>query len=139
MMNNVKNKRLIWTVLFMWLYFLTPIRAASEDSVDVQEIVFSHIQDAYTWHITEWNGKEIAIPLPVLIKSEERGWDLFLSHHLHQNQIHNNYYIATDGEYAGKIVEKNSLGAVAYYCSLFSGQLVGTKNIPTKSRTDLQA
>ena len=75
MMNNVKNKRLIWTVLFMWLYFLTPIRAASEDSVDVQEIVFSHIQDAYTWHITEWNGKEIAIPLPVLIKSEERGWD----------------------------------------------------------------
>ena len=109
MMNNVKNKRLIWTVLFMWLYFLTPIRAASEDSVDVQEIVFSHIQDAYTWHITEWNGKEIAIPLPVLIKSEERGWDLFLSHHLHQNQIHNNYYIATDGEYAGKIVEKNSL------------------------------
>ena len=110
MMNNVKNKRLIWTVLFMWLYFLTPIRAASEDSVDVQEIVFSHIQDAYTWHITEWNGKEIAIPLPVLIKSEERGWDLFLSHHLHQNQIHNNYYIATDGEYAGKIVEKNSLG-----------------------------
>ena len=78
MMNNVKNKRLIWTVLFMWLYFLTPIRAASEDSVDVQEIVFSHIQDAYTWHITEWNGKEIAIPLPVLIKSEERGWDLFL-------------------------------------------------------------
>ena len=33
-----------------------------------------------------------------------------LSHHLHQNQIHNNYYIATDGEYAGKIVEKNSLG-----------------------------
>ena len=39
MMNNVKNKRLIWTVLFMWLYFLTPIRAASEDSVDVQEIV----------------------------------------------------------------------------------------------------
>ena len=75
MMNNVKNKRLIWTVLFMWLYFLTPIRAASEDSVDVQEIVFSHIQDAYTWHITEWNGKEIAIPLPCLLYTSDAADD----------------------------------------------------------------
>ena len=32
--------------------------------------------------------------------------------------IHNNYYIATDGEYAGKIVEKNSLGEENYYTEL---------------------
>ena len=53
---------------------LTPAKAASGE-IDVQDIVFSHIQDAYTWHITEWNGQEIAIPLPILVKSEERGWD----------------------------------------------------------------
>ena len=57
----------------MWLSFLTPAKAASGE-IDVQDIVFSHIQDAYTWHITEWNGQEIAIPLPILVKSEERGF-----------------------------------------------------------------
>ena len=51
----------------MWLSFLTPAKAASGE-IDVQDIVFSHIQDAYTWHITEWNGQEITIPLPILVK-----------------------------------------------------------------------
>ena len=111
MMNNIKNNRLIWIVLLMWLCFLAPAHADSKkEGIDVQDIVFSHIQDAYTWHITEWNGKEIAISLPILVKSEERGWDMFLSHHLHHGQAHHNYYIATEGEHAGKVVEKNSRG-----------------------------
>ena len=111
MMNNIKNNRLIWTVWLMWLCFLAPAHAETQkEGIDVQDIVFSHIQDAYTWHITEWNGKEIAISLPILVKSEERGWDMFLSHHLHHGQAHHNYYIATEGEHAGKVVEKNSRG-----------------------------
>ena len=111
MMNDIKNNRLIWTVLLMWLCFLSPAHAdTGEEGIDVQDIVFSHIQDAYTWHITEWNGKEIAISLPVLVRSEERGWDMFLSHHLHHGQAHHGYYIAPEGEHAGKVVEKNSRG-----------------------------
>lgn len=43
-------------------------------------------------------------------KSEERGWDLFLSSHLHHGRTHHNYYIAGEGEHAGKVVEKNSAG-----------------------------
>ena len=35
---------------------------------------------------------------------------MFLSHHLHHGQAHHNYYIATEGEHAGKVVEKNSRG-----------------------------
>ena len=31
-------------------------------------------------------------------------------HHLHHGQAHHNYYIATEGEHAGKVVEKNSRG-----------------------------
>ena len=82
-MSTIKDNKYIWIAFWMWLSFLTPAKAASGE-IDVQDIVFSHIQDAYTWHITEWNGQEIAIPLPILVKSEERGWDLFLSSHLHQ-------------------------------------------------------
>ena len=50
------------------------------------------------------NGTERRSPsLPILVKSEERGWDMFLSHHLHHGQAHHNYYIATEGEHAGKV------------------------------------
>ena len=82
---------------------------AEEQTVDVQEIVFSHIQDAYTWHITEWNGKEIAIPLPIIVKGEA-GWDCFLSSQLHEGKTHNGYYIASTGDHVGKVVTKNAAG-----------------------------
>ncbi|WP_459187065.1 F0F1 ATP synthase subunit A [Parabacteroides sp. APC149_11_2_Y6] len=110
-MNKSKNNRLLWVTLLMWLCFWATSYAVTEErNIDVQDIVFSHIQDAYTWHITEWNGKEIAIPLLVLVKSEERGWDMFFSSHLHHGNTHHNYYIAAEGEHAGKVVEKNSKG-----------------------------
>lgn len=102
-------KSIIFTALFMWLCFLMPAKAESEE-VDVQDIVFSHIQDSYTWHITEWDGHEIAIPLPVLVKGENKGWDLFLSSRINHGETYNNYHIAQEGDFAGKIVEKNAEG-----------------------------
>lgn len=111
-MNVTRINRLLWLFVLIGGGFFTSVKAASGE-IDVQGIVFSHIQDAYSWHITEWNGKEITVPLPILVKSEERGWDLFLSHHLHHGQTHHDYYIAKEGRYAGKIVEKNSKGEEA--------------------------
>lgn len=113
-MNRIKNKYLFWFTFLLLACIGAPINAATTGDepgkVDVQDIVFSHIRDAYTWHITEWNGKEISIPLPVLVRSEERGWDMFLSSHLHHGNVHHNYYVAGEGEHAGKVVEKNSRG-----------------------------
>ena len=99
------------SVAFILLLGCLPTRGiqAAEQTVDVQEIVFSHIQDAYTWHITEWNEKEISIPLPIIVKGEQ-GWDCFLSSRLHGGQTYHNYYIASEGEYAGKVVTKNQAG-----------------------------
>lgn len=108
-MSKSRNSRLWWIVGVMCLCLFT--RGGAEESaagVDVQEIVFSHIRDAYTWHITEWDGREIAIPLPILVRSEERGWDLFLSHRLSHGKEHHRYYIAPEGDHAGKVVERNS-------------------------------
>ena len=65
-MSTIKDNKYIWIAFWMWLSFLTPAKAASGE-IDVQDIVFSHIQDAYTWHITEWNGQEIAIPISFYI------------------------------------------------------------------------
>lgn len=113
MNNNRKSDYLLWGILLFLFCFCTPLRsvaAEQETKINVQDIVFSHIQDSYTWHITKWNGQEIAIPLPVIVKSKERGWDMFLSSNLHHGNVHHNYYLAEAGEHTGKVVEKNSRG-----------------------------
>lgn len=83
---------------------------ASGQKVDVKQIVFEHIQDAYEWHITKWNDKTIRIPLPVIVKSQTNGWNVFLSSRLDEGQEYNGFRIAKEGPYAGKIVEKNING-----------------------------
>ena len=57
----------------------------SEESADINvpEIIFGHIGDGYEWHITEWKGKAIAIPLPCIVI--DRGVKVFTAHHAAQN------------------------------------------------------
>lgn len=102
----------ITVLLSLLLGCTVPAFAGNEGqpAIDVQEIVFSHIQDAYTWHITEWNGKEISIPLPIIVRSPERGWSVFSSARLHKGESYLNYSIAQEGPYQGKVVEHSQTG-----------------------------
>jgi F-type H+-transporting ATPase subunit a len=100
---------------FFWLLliFLTAIVgkvSAQEQKVNVQEIVFEHLGDAYEWHITNWGEKSISIPLPVIVKSKERGWHIFSSAHISHGDTHEGFYLAHEGKYEGKVVERNSAG-----------------------------
>lgn len=92
--------------------FMPGARAAANEppAVDVQAIVFSHIQDNYTWHITSWQGHAVAIPLPVLVWSKENGWHCFLSSRLEDGRTYAGFRIAADGAHAGKIVERDAAG-----------------------------
>ena len=54
-----------------------------QESIDVPEIIFGHIGDEYEWHIMEWKGKPIAIPLPCIVF--DRGLHVFTLHHAAQN------------------------------------------------------
>ncbi len=82
-----------------------------KNEVDVKSILFSHIEDDYGWHITTIGEKEITLPLPVILYSKDKGWSIFSSSKLASEQgSYNGYYIASSGNYEGKIVEKNSLG-----------------------------
>lgn len=113
-MNKTRSNSLLVAIILLLAGICIPTGSHAEEKpegeVDVQDIVFSHIRDAYTWHITDWGGKEIAIPLPVLVRSQEQGWDFFLSSELHGGQRYHNFYLAEEGDYAGKIVERNSRG-----------------------------
>jgi len=55
------------------------ILSDSEASLDISEIIFEHIGDEYEWHITEWKGKPIAIPLPCIVV--DGGVKVFTAHH----------------------------------------------------------
>ena len=110
-MNRFRNKYGAWLLaMLMGFFSFNGAKAASSEEVDVQNIVFSHIQDSYTWHITEWGETEISIPLPVIVWSEDKGLDIFLSSQLHEGQTYHGYQIAEEGDYAGKIVTQNAEG-----------------------------
>ncbi len=86
--------------------------AAAEETLDVKDIIFSHIGDSYEWHITTWGDTHVTIPLPVIVRGKESGWHIFSSAKLHHGP-YKGFYLAEEGaEYAGKVVEMNSAGEV---------------------------
>lgn len=76
--------------------------------LDVNELVFGHIGDAYEWHVVTLGDTELSIPLPVIVKSST-GWHVFCSSRLEEG-MYEGLYIAQGGAYDGKIVERNEAG-----------------------------
>ncbi|MBP3355681.1 MAG: F0F1 ATP synthase subunit A [Rikenellaceae bacterium] len=101
-------------VLALWLA-LVPMRAGAEpqeERVDVKEIVLEHIGDSYDWHITRAGGRELAIHLPVIVRSRTTGWHCFSSARLHDGAEWEGLHIAAEGPYKGKIVERQADGSL---------------------------
>lgn len=80
----------------------------SGEELDVNELVFGHIGDAYEWHIVTLGETELSILLPVIVKSST-GWHMFSSSRLEEGE-YEGLYIAKGGAYDGKIVERNDAG-----------------------------
>ena len=107
-----KTKSNCWKWIAMFCLLFVGFQAKAEETINVQEIVFSHIQDSYTWHITDWGEQEIAIPLPIIVKGEESGWHCFSSARLHDGSTYENFRLAQEGEHTGKVVETLASGEV---------------------------
>lgn len=84
-----------------------------EEDINVKEIIFSHLADGYEWHIITLGDAHIALPLPVILRSNDGSWHTFLSSAFHHADggVVDGFYIAEEGDYAGKIVEKDASGA----------------------------
>ena len=78
--------------------------ADAEAEVDVAEMIFGHIGDSYGWHITEWNGHHIVIPLPCIVHSST-GWHVFMSSKIEHGHEYEGLFLAEEGRYEDKIVE----------------------------------
>ena len=81
----------------------------AENEVDVGHILFGHIGDSYGWHITEWNGQHVSIPLPCIVKTKD-GWHAFMSSKIEHGHEYKGLFIAEEGRYEGKIVERGEDG-----------------------------
>lgn len=77
------------------------------------EFIFEHIGDSYEWHIVTIGHKHISIPLPIILYSEQKGLNLFLSSKFHHGaESYKGFKWEHEGKYKGKIVELNEQGEI---------------------------
>ena len=80
------------------------------EGIDAVGLIFGHIGDAYEYHITEINGHPIAVYLPVIVRSQQRGWFCFSSKRVAHGQTYQGFFISQEEKYNGKVVELNAQG-----------------------------
>lgn len=99
------------TALAALVLLFAPIEAkgaghgGEEGKFDAKSLVIGHLSDSYEWHITEIKGKPLCIYLPVIVKSST-GWHIFSSRNIAEGEEHLGLYVAQEGKYEGKLVEK---------------------------------
>lgn len=78
----------------------------------MNEYLYGHVGDSYEWHITRVDGRDIAIPLPVIVISRNgNGAACFSYSRIHESGEYGPWRIAPEGSrYAGKIVETGPSG-----------------------------
>ena len=87
----------------------TPTQEVAEE-LDIKELILDHLADKYEWHLFTWNEASYTIHLPVILYSKTYGWNVFSSSKLeHVKSLDSHFYIASEGNYAGKIVERDRL------------------------------
>lgn len=84
-----------------------------DEGFDPGHFIIHHIMDAYEWHIFTYKDLHVAIPLPVIVYSIEKGWHIFLSSKFHKaDNIYKGFTLAHEGEFSGKVIEIMEDGSV---------------------------
>jgi F-type H+-transporting ATPase subunit a len=80
------------------------------NAIDPSKVILEHVGDGHEFHFWTFNSKPVAIPLPVILYSPQRGWDFFMFSRLeHGEVIYDKYRVLTD-EY----IERNKLDEKVY-------------------------
>jgi F-type H+-transporting ATPase subunit a len=91
-----------------------------EKKLNVSQVIFGHIGDSHYWHLFDWNGHPVSMPLPVIIYQSGKGLSVFSSSKFHHGHESYEGYRIEQGTIKEKIVAED--GAEIYDLSI-------TKNI----------
>ena len=95
---------LAWLISLLLLAAPSPAPQQEEETLDLAELIFDHIGDAYEWHIFSWGDKHVVLHLPVIVHSST-GWHVFSSKKLEHSESYEGLKIDPE---KGKIVEVDS-------------------------------
>lgn len=74
--------------LLIYIFFLSASLFSSPKVADPQnsssgfqagDMIMHHILDSHEWHILDWRGHSVSIPLPIIIFHEGKGLNVFMS------------------------------------------------------------
>ena len=83
----------------------------SEEAFDASTFIMEHIADSHEWHLlTKSNGESVAIYLPVILYSSEKGLDIFSSKKLFHGNTYKGYKLEEEGDLKGRIVSVDEEG-----------------------------
>jgi F-type H+-transporting ATPase subunit a len=70
-----RNIALVLLLLISSVSFASAEEAThhEEEEFSVGDMILDHVMDAHDWHIADWKGKAISIPLPIIIYDKEEG------------------------------------------------------------------
>jgi F-type H+-transporting ATPase subunit a len=88
-------------------------KAAGKEKFDASTFIIEHIADSHEWHIyTKKDGESVALYLPVILISKEKGFDLFSSKKLAHGNEYKGYKLEEEGPLQGKIVNVSEAGVI---------------------------
>lgn len=120
----------ILTILMTFSLALATVQAKAEEEGEglgfsTKEIIFEHLGDAYGWEVPFCHSARI--PLPIIVRGCDGDWHLFSSSRIQHGETYEGFYIASEGDYHGKVVgEKNENGVMVEYRPL---DISITKNV----------
>lgn len=101
-MRKIKNILLLLTIALLPLQSFANEANTEEEGINIPEVVLEHLSDAYEWHICEYDGKSLSIPLPIIVRSSKTGEWVFCTEH----SLPTEKGFFFDEEHHGKIYEK---------------------------------
>jgi F-type H+-transporting ATPase subunit a len=88
-------------------------KVESESVFDASTFIMEHIADSHEWHLlTKKDGESVAVYLPVILYSKEKGIDLFSSKKLIHGNTYKGYKLEEEGDLKGTIVNVKENGTV---------------------------
>lgn len=87
--------------------------ASHSEEFNAGKFVIEHVSDAFEWHIATFGETHLSVPLPIILYSSDKGWNVFMSSRFHHgHETYNGFRIESEGKNEGKIVEVNEQGEV---------------------------